>query len=344
MAAQDRKNAGMQRNAFLNQLRQGRVNGAWLFEGRDDYLMRGALKEVRAQLLPAGLAEMNETLLSAPSTDGLIAACETLPFLADQRLVIVTEQAGFTGRAEADERLTAYLPKVPPTCLLLFLCRGDADRRKKLTKAMMDAKRMVSFSPMEGPELQDWIIASFAEQGKRCGAAQARELQMIAGTEAQRLTGEIAKLSAMAGESAEISSELIARGATPMPEYTVFQMVDAVVAGQRQAAFEEMRTLLRNGESRLGILALLLRQYRMLQHLKIFQHERVPASEWEERLGMRGRGFAVDKYRRQAQNLSAGAVRRAVNLCLETEYRVKSGQIAEDGCLEAVMLRLLQDK
>jgi DNA polymerase-3 subunit delta len=335
-----RGEAVMERRAFLNLLRQGRVSGAWLFEGSDDYLQRDTLRLLRAQVLPEGMEAMNETVLSAPGTDALMAACETMPFLADQRLVVVEDQAGFgTTRAEADERLMAYLPKVPAQTVLVFVQRGPADRRKKLTKALMDLGHMVSFEPMDDMELTGWITAQFAEQGKQCSPAQARQLMMIAGRDTQRLWGEIGKLSAMAGGAEEISRELIMEGASATAEYTVFQMVDAVVGGRQAQAFSQLQALLRQGESRLGILALLLRQYRMLQHLKIFQMEHLPEREWADRLGVRP--FAVENYKRQAAQLSNRAVAQAVALCLETEYRVKSGAIAEEGCLEAVMLGLM---
>ena len=43
---------------------------------------------------------------------------------------------------------------------------------------------------------------------------------------------------------------------------------------------------------------------------------------------------------RQAAGYSGGAVRQAVDICLQTEYKVKSGQMNQEGSLESAMLQI----
>jgi DNA polymerase-3 subunit delta len=332
------KARGMDRVQFMNLFRQGKVNGAWLLEGEEDRLRTEAVQEIRRTLLPPGLEALNGVRLTAPDTDSLIAACETLPFMGDMRVVAVQEQTGLTGRAEADERLCEYVQRVPAHCLLLFLCHGASDGRKKLPKVFQKMNRLVNFSRMQEGELAGWIIAGFAELGKSCDQQTARELIFAAGNDGTRLRGEIAKLAALAGPENRITRELVLRGASPTAEYSVFQLVDAVVAGQRPQALRQMRTLLVNGESPLGILYMLLRQYRLLQRVKIMKLEKVPPQDYAANLGVSD--WLVRNYLRQADALSARDVREGVRICLDMEYRVKSGQVSHVGCLETVLLQL----
>ena len=51
--------------------------------------------------------------------------------------------------------------------------------------------------------------------------------------------------------------------------------------------------------------------------------------------------YALEQLQRQARGWSGGQVRRAVEICLDTEYRFKSGRISEEGSLEAALLKLL---
>ena len=337
MAAKE-KSRGMDRTQFMNLFRQGKVSGAWLLEGEEDRLRRSAVEEIRKTLLPPGLEALNGVSLTAPDTDSLIAACETLPFMADMRLVTVREQAGLAGRAEAEDRLCEYIGKVPAHCLLLFLLHGASDGRKKLPKALAKAGRIVNFSRMQEGELCGWIIASFAELGKTCDQQSARELMFASGTDGTRLSGEIAKLAALAGDEPFISRELVRQGASPTAEYSVFQLVDAVVTGQQAQALRQMHTLLTAGESPMAILALLLRQYRMLQRVKILKLERVPPQNYAAALGVQD--WQVRNYLRQADALTGRNVRDGIRCCLEMEYKVKSGQISHRGCLETVLLQL----
>lgn len=328
----------MDRTQFMNLFRQGKISGAWLLEGEEDRLRRGAVEEIRKTLLPPGLEALNGVSLTAPDTDSLVAACETLPFMADMRVVTVQEQTGLTGRAEADDRLCEYVQHVPAHCLLLFLLHGASDGRKKLVKALAKLNRVVNFSRMQETELCSWIIAGFAELGKTCDLQSARELMFAAGSDGTRLSGEIAKLAALAGEEPYISRELVRTGASPTAEYTVFQLVDAVVLGQQAQALRQMHTLLTAGESPLGILAMLLRQYRMLQRVKILKLEKVPPQDYAAALGVAD--WQVRNYLRQADAITGRDVREGIRCCLEMEFKVKSGQVSHRGCLETVLLQL----
>ena len=113
----------MDRKEFMQAIKEGKLRGAYLLEGTEENIKAAALSALRKKLLPEGLEELNENLLDNPPTDALIAAAETLPFLADQRLVVVREHPALSGRAEADDRLLDYLQQVPESCVLVFVQR-----------------------------------------------------------------------------------------------------------------------------------------------------------------------------------------------------------------------------
>ena len=69
----------MDRKELMQAIKEGRVQGAYLFEGVEENIKASALNALRKALLPEGLEELNETLLDNPATDAIIAAAETLP-------------------------------------------------------------------------------------------------------------------------------------------------------------------------------------------------------------------------------------------------------------------------
>ena len=95
----------MDRKELMQAIKDGRVQGAYLFEGVEENIKAAAMTALRKALLPEGLEELNETILDNPMTDAIIAAAETLPFMADKRLVTVREHPALSGRAEADDSL-----------------------------------------------------------------------------------------------------------------------------------------------------------------------------------------------------------------------------------------------
>lgn len=328
----------MDRKEFAQQIKAGKVQGAYLFEGVEENIKAAMLHTLRKAILPEGMEELNESLMDAPTTDAIIAACETLPFMADKRLVIVKEHPAFAGRADADERLISYIPSVPESAVLVFLCRGKADGRKKLYAAIKKANGVVSFDPLKDEELTPWIIKTFAELGKSISPQTASVLSFTVGSDTALLRREIEKLAALAGERDTVTEADVHAVATRSLECTVFEMVDAVVAGQQGKAFGLLRDMLTTGSDRLGILAMLLRQFRLMQHIKIMQYEKVPPADIKQRLGIKP--FAAERCMRQAGGYTGGQVKKAVQICLKTEYMVKSGGYNEEGALETAMLEI----
>ena len=332
----------MDRKEFTQLIKAGAVSGAYLFEGVEENIKAATLQALRKAILPEGMEELGESLMDAPDTSAIIAACETLPFLADKRLVIVREHPALTGRSDADEKLLSYIPNVPESAVLVFLCRGKADARKKLYTAIKKAGGIVSFAPLTDAELNAWVVKAFAGLGKSVSPQTASVLTFTVGSDTALLRREIDKLAALAGDRDSVTEEDVHAVATRSIECTVFEMVDAVVAGQQGKAFGLLRDMLTAGSDRLGILAMLLRQFRLMQHIKIMQYEKLSPADIKTRLGIAP--FAAERCIRQAAGYTGGQVKKAVQICLNAEYKVKSGGWNQEGALEAAMLEIFHLK
>ncbi|MBQ2928696.1 MAG: DNA polymerase III subunit delta [Clostridia bacterium] len=332
----------MDRKEFTQLIKAGTVSGAYLFEGVEENIKAATLQALRKAILPEGMEELGESLMDAPDASAIIAACETLPFLADKRLVIVREHPALTGRSDADEKLLSYIPNVPESAVLVFLCRGKADARKKLYTAIKKAGGIVSFAPLTDAELNAWVVKAFTGLGKSVSPQTASVLTFTVGSDTALLRREIDKLAALAGDRDTVTEEDIHAVATRSIECTVFEMVDAVVAGQQGKAFGLLRDMLTAGSDRLGILAMLLRQFRLMQHIKIMQYEKLSPADIKTRLGIAP--FAAERCIRQAAGYTGGQVKKAVQICLNAEYKVKSGGWNQEGALEAAMLEIFHLK
>lgn len=219
----------MNHTAFFEALKAGRIAGCYLFEGTEEYIKQQALKNLCARLLPEGLEQMNLTDLTDPAPDALIAAAETLPFLAEKRVVVVRECTLLTaGRKSEDEDRAAalmdYVPRIPPTACVVFYVKGKADGRKKLYTLLKKQNAIVDFSPMNDAECADWCIRALRRMGKRLSGENAARLVFTVGRDAALLRQEMDKLCAYLGEREEIAAEDIDQICTRSTECTVFLM------------------------------------------------------------------------------------------------------------------------
>ena len=328
----------MDRKELDRLISQHSIPSVLLFEGDEEYMKQRSLQALRQSLLPEGLEELNETVLESPETDQLIAASETLPFMAERRLVVVRDHPALTGRAEADDRLAEYLPAVPSSTVLVFYCTKKPDGRKKIYTAIKKLNGIVSFAPLKDRELTTFVTDAFHELGKECDERTADYLIFTCGSDANMLLGEISKIASYAGDAPAIRPDDVRSLATPSTECTIFQMVDAVVTRQQSRAFLLMRNQLLAGTDRLYMLSMLLRQFRLLQHIRIMQYEKRSRDEIRSALGVPP--FAVEQYTRQAAMYTNAQAKKAVRICFDAEYAVKSGRMNQEGSLEAVLLKL----
>lgn len=327
---------------FFESLKKNDIKSVYVFEGDEEYIKEQAVKALCKRLLPEGLEQMNLTELNHPAADELIAAAETLPVMTDKRVVLVREYAPLTSGKSTEEddaeRMIEYLPAASPFTCLVFLVKGRADGRKKLYAYCKKKQTVVDFSPMTEPQAIDWIIRSMKALGKHMPRAVAERFLFSVGCDAALLKQEIEKLADFTGERGEVLAEDIRAVTVQSLECTVFQMVDAQVAGNYGEAFTLMYRVLEGGEDRMLILAMLLRQYRMLYQIRCLLWENVPQGELPSLLKIPP--FAARRMQSQAMRYDKRHLKAVYDYLLDFEYRLKSGKLPQDGCAEAALMQM----
>lgn len=332
----------MKANEFFAAFKQGTLQRCYLFEGEEEYMKDSALQQLRAHILTDPFGSMNETVLTDPSADELIPCCETLPMLAEKRLVVAKDSSLLSSSKEGGKRtdrdaeqITAYLKRLPDTVCLVFFCRGKANGTRKLYKEITKMGGAVQFEQLDNEALVKWIAREMKGYGKQVARATAEKLIFLAGKELVALKGEVAKVCAFAGDKDTVEESDIEAICTTTTEYKVFDLSDKVVEGRAAEAVELMNNLIKSGEQRLALMALLVRQYRQLLFAALLPNSANAAQV----LGVPP--FVVRKLMAVVRRFEWKELKRAYDLCVDTEYLVKSGQIAEEGSLEKTVYELL---
>lgn len=333
----------MNHTAFFRTVKSGAIAPCYLFEGAEEYIKQQALSNLCTKLLPAGLEELNLTDLTNPDADQLIAASETLPFMSEKRVVVVRECTLLTaGRKAEDERkataISEYLSNISPSTCLVFYIKGKADGRKKLYTMLKKMNVIVDFSPMSDAECADWASKTLRRSGKQMDQQTAGKLVFTVGRDAALLKQEMDKLVSFLNDRDLVTEDDIDAVCTRSTECTVFQMVDAQVAGKMDTAFSLLRDMVRSGEDRIGILAMLLRQYRILYHMRCLMDENTPQQAQAGLLGIPP--FAVGRTQQQARRYNKERLKAAYSYLMNYEYEIKTGRITQDSCAESAMLQL----
>ena len=153
---------GMQKIA--KDIKEQSFRSIYLLYGEEDYLR----KQYKDRLTKA-LADPGDTMNyhyfegKDISPEKLIDLAETMPFLAERR-VIVVENSGFFKSTQ--EKLADYLKELPDTTVFVFV-EEQVDKRGKMFKACKDLGYAAEFSAQDEQVLRRWIIGMLQKDGKQ---------------------------------------------------------------------------------------------------------------------------------------------------------------------------------
>ena len=336
----------MNHSEFFAALKRGEIARCYVLEGEEEFTKKSALTALRAQVAGGDFSAMNDTRLVDPAPDALIAAAETLPFLSDRRFIEVRDSAMLlSGKAKnydedtAVKRLAEYLDQLPDTACIAFVVSGKCDGRKRLYQLLKKKATLVAFDPLDDRELTQWIAKTLSRAGKQISLAACQRLWFSAGRDLTLLSNEIGKLIGYTGERSDVTEADVDAICVKSTEYKVYDLADALLSGQGAKALQMLSALLRDGEERLMLLALLGRQCRQLKSAKALSAAGAQPGEIAGKLGIPP--FATRKTLSLAQRYSLPQLSQMARLCLDAEYDTKSGVIMEQGALEQVMLKIL---
>lgn len=311
----------------------------YLFYGPDEFARSEALAALRVRI-PAEVAEFNITSLEGRKLklDALAVACEALPFLADRRLVIVTDALKHSKAGPERDELRAYLEQVPAGCDLVFVETDDIDRRSALYTFLKKTAQVQEFLPREGAELLRWLDERAKLLGVRLDRAAAQRLTDYVGPASRALINELHKLASYVGNGGRITAETVDLLVQDNQEQNLFAFIDDLSLRRRAAALRGLRALLAEGQAAAYILFMLARQVRILLAVRELATQRLRPEEIAARLGQKP--FVVRKALEQARGFEAGALEALHDRLLELDQASKTGRMHADTGLEVLVLEV----
>jgi DNA polymerase-3 subunit delta len=325
-----------------------------VFFGKDSFSLRQRLDELRSSLDDDGMLATNTIVLDGRKTSlaEVTAACDTVPFLAAHRLVVVeglmARLAG-AGRGRRGGRgpsaetaawlpLADYVDRMPPSTHLVLI-DGDVQGESALRDALKGKGEIREFRPLAQRAVPNWIQSRARSLGLTLDPAAVRLLADFVGNDLWTLAGELEKLSVYAG-GRSVGEEDVRALVTAVRETSVFPLVDAIVEGQPVAAVRLLRQALRQESGVTYILAMIQRQ---LRHLAL-AGEMMAAGASSRRIGeaLRLPDFALDRLLAQASRYPLRRLRMAFRRLLEADLQIKRGIYDDELALELLVHDLAQ--
>jgi len=328
----------------------------YLFHGEEEFSRSETLADFKKKMGDPGLVELNTTIFDGNKVTlgELQHACDSIPFMAERRLVIVEgllthlasrgkKRALSAWQKEYLEKLTQYLKHLPETTRLVFVENKCINKNTPVHRLALAEEHghVKEFKPPQRRELNRWIKERAKKKGGQISPAAVETLAAFVGNDLRLLDQEIEKLVVYVDGARPISEDDVRLLVSYVQEANIFAMVDALGQRNGQRAARLLHQLLDAGEHPLALLGMIVRQFRIMIQVKELGGKGLSQQDVAARLKLHP--FVVKKAVRQAMNFSMEQLETVYGRLLETDVAIKTGQMDEVLALDMLVVGLSRD-
>ena len=328
-------------SAAIRELKQLGPERAYLLWGPEDYLREQYLRELKRICLPEGEDSFSYHRMDGPELDmeELRRAMDALPFMTERSFIELRDID--INRLKDSDTLEKLLGDVPDYCVIAFVLGAnyEPDGRLKSVKVLRQKTKELKFTKQSQGQLTDWLVRRFAAAGKGIELDAAQRLIFISGELMSGLIPEIEKVASYAkGERVTVSD--VEAVANHIPEAVIFDMTEYIAQKKYNSALSVLSELLadKNNEP-IAMLAMLGMQMRRLYAARLALDQGLGTKFLMDDCAIKS-DYVAKKLMSAARGFTLPQLIRAVELCAETDYKMKSSSLNERELLKEAVLRI----
>ena len=317
------------------QIQKGQIGKLYLFYGEERFLIQLYEQRIKKALLLPEDEMMNLDVMQSPQDPLQVqSSIETLPFMAERRVVIIKESGAFDLKPGKMGELADLMQDIPESATVIWI-ESKVDKRSKFYKAVQKYGYVVEFKRLGENELRTWIGQEVKRKGVQLDRNTASYFLSLTGNDMVRIQMELEKLTSYAKERGIISREDVDSIVSVTIENSIFKLTDHLGNQQPAAAYRIYRQLLEDNEPVQRIFFMMIRQFRLLYKASLMQGADRNAVAKE--LGVPS--FAAGNYQNQARRFGEKRLKELLNKLLDLDTATKTGELDAE---EAATLVILQ--
>lgn len=332
--------------AAVKEIKRGSPRPIYILYGTEKY----RIQEFVQLLIEHTVEEENRELAimkmdtAESPIETVVAEAETMPFLVSRKCILVKDQSVFaSGKAvkveHQTERLLAYMDNPMDTSIVVFLVQMDKlDERKKTVKKAKTSGAVLPFLPLSAGELTLWVRKETEKHRCEIGDDAINAVLSSAGTNLQTLSVEIEKCCLFTGTGGTIVVDTVKSLIAKNTEQNVFQLVEDIINRRLDRALNTLDELLKQKEEPIKIMALIVRQLRIMIQVKELTDRSFSQQQAASQLGLHP--YAVKMAYEQARDYDVNMLTQWIAEAAELDFEIKSGRVEKTLGLELFMMRM----
>lgn len=339
---------------FNENIKKNKISNCYVFCGNDEQLIKEGIESIIKKTIDKSFLELNYLKFdgnSLESFDTVVNACETVPFMSDKKVVLVyrasfiEDDGGESNKFSGDKAFNTvleYVDNVPAHCILILydVFKGKRDKPGKRLYKLDKKATVVKADKIRGQQLEGKIKGFFEVRNKKIGKVELRAFSsLMEDNNLSIIENEVEKLCCYV-EDREITKDDIKTLFLKANDDDIFDLVNPISQKRVKDALEVLNELIYKGEKIPYILNMIERQFNLLFKVKLSIENKKSKQEIMKALNIRSE-YACDMLMGQSKKFTLKQLKRAIELCLIAERKMKSSSVDEKTEMELLIINTI---
>ena len=294
----------------------------YFFYGEDTYSIENAARAVENALQPLLSSDFDKEVLNGKERTvvEIIDSASAFPFGTEKKLIIVKDFDELKG----DKKKFSHFASNPPQFTTIIFTKNGSISNVEAEPYNTFLKKGYLFeaNELKGGELASWIVKYAARKSKVISSENAALLVDTVGENRSLIEMQLQKIFAYLGEEREISRETIFNISSALKEFTIFDLQNAIGAGNKTKALETAYNLLEKGKDVLFIVSMLNRYFTAVAQVPELTKGNVPDGEAARTIGTHP--YYYKDYKKAAQFYKDQRLLRVARALYKADLSVKT--------------------
>lgn len=311
----------------------------YLLMGNEAFLVQEAVGLLKQKSVDAAAQDFNcDVFDSAESSPEQVRdASEVLPMMSSKRFVLYRGVDDLNDKEW--EKLFPLLENPVDSTVLVMTCEA-LDKRKRAYKRLVEKAVVVELNRPYENQLLDWIDYLAHRQGLSIQREAAQMMRQFIGANLTEIHNELMKLRDYLGERKCVESQDVLQVVSQTRVDRIFDLTDAIGRRDKVNALHSLANLLENGQSEVGVLAMISRHFRILSAMREGQREGLSGPRLAAKAGIPQ--FLLTQYMDQLRHWDDGKINKTFAVLLDTDRALKSSSVPSHVWLENFVLQTCQ--
>lgn len=300
----------------------------FLLYGDEVFLKNHGKKALLDRISPDAMSEFNIFTYDGKKYDliSVKEAIDALPVFSDKKLLVFNNSGIFlvsgsdAATKEYKEFWEEIIDEIPEDVYIVF-DETKIDKRNGLYKKLLKNDSVIEFDYLSEPQMINWTVGLFKTMGKTINPHNAKYLIDITQEGMSSVKREAEKIAAFTQGETEVTRKDIDAVTVPVVENRVFDMVDAILSKNTEAALKMLNDLLVLKEDETRILGAISANVDKLLTVKLLNEEKTDKSIIASKTKIPP--FVVSKYISLSAKYSTDVLKNLLTKCVESDRLFK---------------------